>query len=196
MGEYLNNVKLGTCENLYYTTFEQLKNWKVSKKEEFLKVNSGYRFRFPFPDEKSINIGNYENYDRGYIINIPVKIFEMNHDKKFLRTDTLGMKGAAIGFSIDCPTTFEVKYRWENSYLESYEILQQKYVTDEETGEEELQTVLRCPYCGSSARANKIEATKISDYLLSLAEKYNDDEDKKQELIEIAQTIIAGYNLK
>ena len=198
MGEYLNGVKLGTCENLYYTTYKQLEKWNVSGKYSFLKVNSGYRFRFPFPDEKNVKIGEYKDFNRGWRIDIPIGIFETNHESKFLRTDSIGMKNAApIGFSIDCPSTLKDGRRWEGSEFESYEIVQQKYVIDEDSNEPMLHVVLRCPYCGSLARASKEEATNIVEYIRMSAEKMGEHfEDKKKELLEIAETIINGYNLK
>ena len=47
MGEYIKNVKIGTCEDLYYTTYNQLKNWKHGgiEREPYLKVDSGDRVR-------------------------------------------------------------------------------------------------------------------------------------------------------
>ena len=197
MGEYLHNVKLGTCESLYYTTYDQLKNWQVSGKDEFLKLDSGYRFRFPFPDEKN-KIGDYDDYNRGWPIIIPKGIFTMNHGKKFLRTDSdLNIKNAVpMGFYVDCPTTIKA-YRWSNEGNESYEIVQQKFCTDEETGDPMLQTVFRCPYCGELARANVTEAKAISDYLSEQSKQIEKHDPQKAEyLIKIAITIINGYLIK
>jgi hypothetical protein len=194
MGEYLHNVKLGTCESLYYTTFDQLNNWQVSGKHEFLKINSGYRFRFPFPDEKR-PIGDYSDFDRGYLIELPKGVFEMEHGKKFVRTDSqLQIKAPAIGFYVACPTKIEGRRRWEHEETESYEIVQQKYVTDEETGEPMLQTALRCPYCGNIARASLTEANKIAEHLVKVGKDLQGrDNQKGLELIQIANIIIEGY---
>ena len=58
MGEYIrkgnNEIKLGTCESLYYMTIPQfLKDWNQfdSTKYDFINPKYGFRFRFPFPDE-------------------------------------------------------------------------------------------------------------------------------------------------
>ena len=65
MGEYAKlkttgeDVKIGTCENMYYLRFED--RYKVIYDLSF----DNYRFRLPFPDEDNIGIGNYNNYDRG-----------------------------------------------------------------------------------------------------------------------------------
>lgn len=197
MGEYLHNVKLGTCESLYYTTYDQLKNWQVSGKDEFLKLDSGYRFRFPFPDEKN-KIGDYDDYNRGWPIVIPKGIFTMNHGKKFIRTDSdLEIKNAVpMGFYVDCPSTLKA-YRWDNENNESYEIVQQKHCTDESTGEPMLQTVLRCPYCSELARADIQEAEAICNHLHEQA-KAIEKHDPQQAiyLIKIATTILAGYSIK
>jgi len=194
MGEYLHNVKLGTCESLYYTTYNQLKNWLVSGKENFLKVNSGYRFRFPFPDEKNRRIGDYDNFDRGYLINIPKGIFEMNHGQKWVRTDDLKINAPVMGFNIDCPTKINNARRWNYEETESFEIVQQKLVIDENSKQTELQLVLRCPYCGEMARASFDEANKIAEYLFKEAENWlKSDKNKANELKEIAETILEGY---
>jgi len=58
MGEYINKggneYKIGTCENLYYTTFQEftrlMKTGELGPEaKEF--VNGEFRFRFAFSDE-------------------------------------------------------------------------------------------------------------------------------------------------
>jgi len=58
MGEYIRKgqqeVKLGTCESLYYMAIPQfLKSWNSfgAAKHHYINPKNGYRFRFPFPDE-------------------------------------------------------------------------------------------------------------------------------------------------
>lgn len=86
MGEYVkykgNEIKIGTCENLYYTSYQKyeqaLKDGRLSEVEgndsptEYAKPDSGYRFRFPFPDEDKLSLGNIGNfhYHRG----VPVQL--------------------------------------------------------------------------------------------------------------------------
>ncbi|MCO5237919.1 MAG: hypothetical protein M9904_14490 [Chitinophagaceae bacterium] len=85
MGEYVKYgediVKIGTCENIYYATYAKycaaLESNRLSKvdgnltPELYAKPDSGFRFRFPFPDEDKLPFGaNQKNFDRG----VPIKL--------------------------------------------------------------------------------------------------------------------------
>jgi hypothetical protein len=84
MGQYIKHngesFKLGTCESCYYTTYQNMlaENQKGTltddgdgNAETYLKANSGYRFRFPFPDEDHVKFGEYpEDFDRGVFIKL------------------------------------------------------------------------------------------------------------------------------
>lgn len=75
MGEYVrykgDHVKLGTCEDLYYTSFQKFKLAldgghlyqapNNSTPSEYAKPDSGFRFRFPFPDEDIFTLGDIGN---------------------------------------------------------------------------------------------------------------------------------------
>jgi hypothetical protein len=86
MGEYIKykdkEIKIGTLENIYYTSFQK---YEKAYKEglisplidnispgEYIKPDSGFRFRFPFPDEDKLPFGDIGKFDhhRG----VPVKI--------------------------------------------------------------------------------------------------------------------------
>lgn len=199
MGEYLENIKIGTCENLYYTTFAQLSKSTLKGKDEYLALDSGFRFRFPFPNEKNTRIGNYDDFNRGYLIKIPVGIFSMDHGNVFIRTDTLpNINAPAIGMDVPCAMSGANKvYRWENVNFYFLEVVQQKYVTDHESGNVELQTVFRCPYCKRLARANFKEAQSIANEIIKQScDIEKEDETKANELKEIALTIISGYFIR
>lgn len=199
MGEYLGNIKIGTCENLYYTTFAKLKKSTLKGKDEYLALDSGFRFRFHFPDEKDTKIGDYNDFDRGYLIKIPMGLFSMEHGDIFIRTDTLpNINAPAIGMNVPCAMSVPNKvYRWENNDFYFLEIVQQKYVTDDESGNVELQTVFRCPYCKCRARANFKEAQSIANELIKQSgDIEKEDGNKANELKEIALTIISGYFIR
>lgn len=85
MGEYVKYgrevIKIGTCENLYYSTYygycEALENNRLYRVEGnlspslYAKPDSGFRFRFPFPDEDKLPFGsNWNDFNRG----VPVKL--------------------------------------------------------------------------------------------------------------------------
>ena len=200
MGEYIGTgkkqVKLGTCESLYYTTFEQLKKskFKESEKESFLKLDSGYRFRFPFPDEK-IEIGTHENYDRGFLFKLPKELkIELGHGKRFIRVgfDRSESKHYdEIGIEIPCP--FSEKFsdtgiksvKWHNDLI-IFEIIQQKYTTAQ--GAPMLVTVARCPYCGNAFQLSKDEIITALDYFLDYSKESTNE-------IEILSIALQGYNI-
>lgn len=81
MGEYVKlageSVKIGTCEDLYYCTIPQFKRRLPNmKKEDGSAEPKEYltdgvsRFRFPFPDEDKVAIGNHENFERGWHVRL------------------------------------------------------------------------------------------------------------------------------
>ena len=91
MGEFLKvgnqRVKVGTCENLYYATFAQLLEQRLlgnKDVEQYLEEKHGFRYRFPFPDEGGIKIGQYEHHNRAYPITIPK---QDKNDKKLYEID-------------------------------------------------------------------------------------------------------------
>ena len=85
MGEYVRykgeETKIGTCECLYYASFPKyiaaLEGGFLGREQgsanpiEYAKPDSGFLFRFPFPDEDKLPIGPGEcNYNRGVAVNI------------------------------------------------------------------------------------------------------------------------------
>lgn len=66
MGEYARHngheVKIGTCEDMYYLRADQTQDVDYEWDAETLAV---VRFRFPFPDEDAIKPGAFEDYSRG-----------------------------------------------------------------------------------------------------------------------------------
>ncbi len=85
MGEYLKyknrEIKVGTVENLYYVRFDQFKKAfdanELSQVQgnytprQYMDTEYGFRFRFPFPDEDKLPLGEIlGDHNRG----IPVRI--------------------------------------------------------------------------------------------------------------------------
>jgi len=72
MGEYVDyrgeSCKVGTCENLYYVTFESMGEIALSglamtgnaEPHEYLNEAYGWRYRFPFPDEDNDGVFKYK----------------------------------------------------------------------------------------------------------------------------------------
>ena len=74
MGEYATRisdgqeVKIGTCESMYYLRFED--RHKVAGLRGNVNPNieaeaAQLRFRLPFPDEDNVRVGEYVKHDRG-----------------------------------------------------------------------------------------------------------------------------------
>ena len=190
MGEYIRKngkeYKLGTCEDLYYTTYKELAR---VKKEGYLSQTSGndtpsnylhsgnYRFRFPFADEDhEKEFGSYENFNRGLLFVVPKSLgIEFNHGEKFYRTDEQIKNAPAVGFRLPCiqGNEFPVKkFDWAyTSDFSIFEITQQKYVIIKDEKREglntsKLQTVVRCPYCNTSSRLDKKEIYSLLKYVV------------------------------
>lgn len=97
MGEYVKyqeeDVSIGTMYNLYYVSYEKFsKAYEAgllsqakynSNPKVYLKPDSGFGFRFPFPDEKELPFGEINGeYKRGVPIKLDPIIFKMPKDWK------------------------------------------------------------------------------------------------------------------
>lgn len=207
MGEYVTHngqsVKIGTCESLYYVTLEQFKKELPRMRQEsgnlppaeYLNPSHRFRFRFPFPDEKDTEIGNYQNHDRGYLLRFPKKLgVEIHHSNMFFRTDSIKKNPPPIGINIHCPVSenFPKKlnvYDWSRSREHTaVEVLRQGIVTDHDqiqSGRKtEIQTIVRCPYCGELSRLSFEEVSNINAYF----QNHGTDADK-----EICEIMLNGY---
>lgn len=204
MGEYVkignDTVKIGTCEDLYYTSFQNFQklaeNGVIKERKSTIKeyLTGGFRFRFPFPDEsENVLFSEVEIFDREVLFIIPKNLgVEIGHDKKFVRTDNFGTETAAptVGFYIPCVQSEEFtikKYYWDDTANYTiFEIKQQKPVKNE-NGNFELITIVRCPYCLEKSRISKEEILSIQRYVQENKVKFSD---LQQQIIEIAA---AGY---
>lgn len=185
MGEYIKGTKIGTCENLYYTSYPQLEKSQMFNEQEkhsFLKVDSGYRFRFPFTDE-NIQIGTHSDYDRYLLLEVPTNIgVEIHHTAIFTR---LGFANAIghpkmpsdtskeFGISVMCCQDPENKdaRRWDNKDTLFVGLYQQKYTTQQ--GGIKLVTCVICPYCGSISQLDEGEVKAIIEHYNKLSPSDN-----------------------
>lgn len=86
MGEYIKHkgkdVKIGTCETLYYVSYKKYmeamnaghlqKSDGNSNPSVYAQTDLGFMFRFPFPDEDKLPFGKIiEPYDRGLTVILP-----------------------------------------------------------------------------------------------------------------------------
>ncbi len=184
VGEYLEikkggkiqSVKLGTCEDLYYSTYPQflkvLPNFQDQQNaKEYLKSGI-FRFRFPFPDEK-VSIGEYADFNRGIRFSVPKSLgIEMCHTEMMTEggaKDRTQYDTLRFGMRTPCFQTPEfglqvTHYDWNsNAQRTHFEIIQQKIIMDDEN-EKQLQTVIRCPYCGAGSRLSYEEVCALVRY--------------------------------
>ncbi|MFH0753080.1 MAG: hypothetical protein V2A70_00770 [Candidatus Omnitrophota bacterium] len=191
MGEYvkINNktIKLGTCEDLYYVRFDQLKENLVlmhqvdgnDKPEEYLNPKNGYRYRFPFPDEDIRKIGEYEKFNRGLLIGVPYEILDgVEHGKICVPTSCQGAYN--VNQYVSCPAdpSFKITCSAKTDRA-PLEIIQQKQVDDQ------LWTVCRCGWCGRAFRLDQEAAMKLC---AAIDELYKDEYWQ-----EVIKRIMRGY---
>lgn len=179
MGEYIENKrtndvdKLGTCENLYYTTYDELltnSDYSENDKKVFLKTDSGYRFRFPFPDEIDKNLFIEQNFDRGVLFMIPrTANVELSHDDEMFNRffKTIDNVTLDYGYLMPCPESENnkmKKFLWNTADRKPIEIVQQKMTSFFGNGSE-LVTVARCPYCNARSLMTKDEIEEMIKHI-------------------------------
>lgn len=194
MGEYLEHrklgqVKIGTCESLYYTTRNQLiqeldyfRNQNMAR--QYLKAD-GFLFRFPFPDEKGIKFGTFEIHDRSVLIAVPRDLgVRIGHKNLMVRIGPNELysqrkKNSGFDLGVDLPCPFEEGntqkyYDWNDNLDKTLlEFIQQKLVRME-NGSLQLQVVARCPYCGSASRLDETEMKAIHEFVTNHTNWYDD----------------------
>ena len=180
MGEYVRygrtEIKIGTCEDLYYATYQAYvqayKDGKLSWVDHnlppaaYMKADSGFRFRFPFPDEDHIRMGMHDDYDRG----LPVKV---NFD---FDSEQLLPKGQG-------PQVLE--------------IVQQKLIHRQKDNQLCLAIVLRNPEKGNLFRLEDDNAIdQLMSSIITHHILFENDPAKKQFYKTIAQRLLKGYRLE
>lgn len=192
MGEYIKingeTCKLGTCENLYYCSYDALNTVMDLEKDEdggiepgeYLKSDSGFRFRFPFPDEDEIEIGTHSNYDRGLLFEV---------DRNLLPEDfTTGWE--QVEFAFTSPTQPHIKHYYKlrnpnnTASVIKFELIQQKKCGGL------LLCVFRCPYSGHRFRVESKEQIVQIVEAISSTPGYKNDFCK-----EVCRRIYEGYRI-
>jgi len=81
------DVKIGTCELLYYTSYQKYRDAYESGRlgslegnghiSDYLKVENGFMFRFPFPDEDRLRFGHFVgSFNRNVPVLLSMPAFE------------------------------------------------------------------------------------------------------------------------
>jgi hypothetical protein len=204
MGEYIRyrgeDVKLGTCEDLYYVTYEQARQLLTNAAPvpgnlppaEYVNPRHGWRYRFPFPEEDDRAPGTHADHDKGRVVCCPPgALFALppdNHDTLCVSIGLGGVRGSGgcnVNTRVACPASGMLK---PHSPIGSWpvEIVQQPLMADGS-----LWTVLRCGWCGEKYRIDRTEAEALAAFLC----QYERDERSPNRAYwqTVAERILAGY---
>ena len=156
MGEYIlvngRHLKLGTCQDLFYVSFDGLRRMVAAgaqpafannPPEDYLAESGRWRYRFPWPDEPD---GIGDDYERALALPVPAGLAEA------LTTGWEHWKArytppAGVEFGDDCP---------QASAPQVVEVYLQKQVAGR------LWLIIRCPYCHALARLPEDEALQLT----------------------------------
>lgn len=193
MGEYImyegTQWKIGTCESMYYITYNALE-WLVQQNlvsqapanlppADYLNPEYGFLYRFPFPDEDDNGAfyTGYE-YDRGWLVShMPYHLFQAEtHGSVYADIETRHSHLPKGRQSIACPQSPDL-----NAATVEVEIYGQKRVGTK------LHLLVRCPYCGKIWSMDESEGRAMGEWLMETSEPGD-------ELAVIAERIIAGYD--
>lgn len=207
MGEYVktrsgDHIKAGTCEDLYYLRADQMKQlaeMDLSRHDIPLSVeecgNLGYRFRFPFPDEDLVRIGEHDPFNRGLPVpqatfdDVPMVRRHADHGTIFLqaRPDSFSDELTNYQVSLPCPHGNEaspVRIRNERSQIE---IVAQRFCDGD------LMTVIRCAACRSLFRIPYGDACGLAVRLRNAAARETAPKTKRTFYNTVADRMLAGY---
>lgn len=205
MGEYIklangDEIKVGTCENLYYCTYDELQFW-VDQGATKLQGNlppadyltNGFRYRFPFPNDPN----PYDDYSKGIVVHVPPELLHNVEHQRICK----GLHPAGGGYNINafitCPMSPDADPGAYSIKPDSpiAEVVQQKAVDGS------LWTVLRCAYCGAKWRLPPDEGYELAEYLTAWVNRtYHDGPNGtddysgyRQYFHAIADAITEGY---
>lgn len=188
MGEYIKIngecVKLGTCESMYYCRYQQAEELKALGICEKMDgnatiddyMNGSCRFRFPFPDEDAIAVGDFEDHDRGVRVALSDEAwatlngFLTNHGSLWTtvsprhsyKPETPGgyvHEPLSFNLELPCPEVGDFS-KYHTSPLPAYhalEVCQQKPVDGH------LWVIVRCPWCSKMWRLPQGEAMVLAN---------------------------------
>ncbi len=211
MGEYLihkgTEIKIGTCENLYYARYQdiadhlgELKKGMDGTPEEYIKESAQSRFRFPFPDEDSTGIGNYEEHDRGILFELPLEFMHQIEHRK-ISTQITTVNGCyKETVQVLCPAdkTKENKFVNIKSWNRpdgGYPVIP-VYLKQQKIYDGRLLVICECAWCGT--RFNT--PAEFLDVFIAAFKKYycqceESDKEKYNFYWEIEERILAGYEM-
>jgi len=192
MGEYATyggeQVKIGTCEDLYYLRHDQ--RFRVGKTSNSLNpcLTEGLRFRFPFPDEDNVSPGEFEDYNRSLSLHGVIVPDDVDHGK----VQFSAQPGYLV--SLPCPEAGESEHyqMHRNGFPGGVGICQQR------EHEGKLLLIAVCNGCGTKFNLPTLEDAQPFIDACKIKEQYaiRDRSTSGQEFwSEMAKRIIEGYQL-
>ncbi|GGK13104.1 hypothetical protein GCM10010124_02050 [Pilimelia terevasa] len=193
MGEYGTykgqEIKIGTCEDMLYLRPDQINLVTGAAVLNHLKE---LRFRFPFPEEDSIEPGGFDDFDRGLSVwgyEVPA---EVRHYKVQFASNG---RGKGILVMLPCPYSQEakdsgLKYMY-NGFGGPARVVQQRIWAGVWV------TVLDCGGCGARFRLPDLDSAQpLILALLEMAKQAGLDDRKAaaKTLIEVTRRVEAGYS--
>jgi hypothetical protein len=206
MGEYAMlgsaEIKIGTCENMYYLRAGQAHQVRAlpDNVDPVRDRDKGIRFRFPFPDEDDVAPGAFDSYERGAPLYLPVPTDIEHAIVQFttpgynvcLPCPESGRSGS--GERVTDPIEIAGLKVFRNSHPGTVLICQQRWIG------KALVLVLACGGCGAKWRCPTIEdARPYIDACLRKADEFDGDKGTRFRFgtkgwwREVAARIEAGY---
>lgn len=162
MGEYATygqqQIKIGTCEDMYYLRADQASSVRASRSGETdpIRCADAIRFRFPFPDEDHVSPGSFDNYGRAVAVHGVQPPDEVEHYGVQFRADAgylvslpcpEGAKGATPGLS----TEIDGLRVHRNGFGGAVRIVQHRVVNGH------LALICQCGGCGAKWRLETLD---------------------------------------
>lgn len=188
MGEYAtyngHEAKIGTCEDMFYLRADQ--RWSVSPRGgnvDPVRDAGEIRFRFPWPDEDSVEPGAFERYDRVlglYGIEVPA---DVEHGPVQF------VAHAGYNVCLPCPESAAGKASGltfhRNGYPGAVQVIQQRLVAGR------LALIARCGGCHYPYRYETL--AEVEPVVVAVRSEADRRPELRAFYHAVADRIVAGY---
>ena len=193
MGEYAKfngqEIKIGTCEDMYYLRFQQrheVTSLLNSVNLDDLETLQALRFRFPFPEEDRIEPGAYDSHEKSARVPDSFQAGDIAH-----RSVQFSARNGYL-VSLPCPESEEGKAFphkiHRNGHSGAVHLVAQKLVGSE------LWPVCRCGGCGAMWRLPKEDGLALAQAFTDEAQgNAADHPEHSANQLTIARRILDGY---
>lgn len=205
MGEYIDykgqNTKLGTCEDLYYARLDQLKAAGV---DQYINPDYGFRYRFPFPEEDNLDIGEFDKFNKSHVIKLAFADYALvDIDHRTISHACNANGSYNVNVMIPCPQSKE--FAWTFTQMPDNTVKRLRHspldwrivgICQQKQVDGEVWTVIECPYCGAKVRICRDEAEKLCHSIQeNYIDRYTGDEheSQRQYYSKIVSRIMGGY---